>query len=179
MRAATCRNLLLALSGAALAGCASMNQDECRLADWYQRGVADGREGQSDGRIGDHRKACNKAGIAPDEAQWRRGWAEGVRSFCVPRIAWQQGLNNRSYNGACRDLDEADWKRWYRLGNDAYRTKSERESREREIQKLEDQLKKAKTDDERKSLRDRIRQLEDERSRLRRLLDTQMRAEPR
>lgn len=164
---------------ALLVGCVSMTPDDCRFADWYQRGLSDGRDGRSDDRIDDHRRACAKAGIGVDVELWRRGWGEGVRSFCVPRVAWQQGLNNRSYSGACRHLDDAEWRRWYRLGQDAYNTKSERDARQREIDKLEDQLKKSQKDDERKSLREKIKQLDQERARLRRLLEQQMRAEPR
>lgn len=174
------RTLLTLIAAALLlAGCETMSEDQCRKADWYQKGLADGREGWSESYVDAHRKACAKAGVTPDDRLWRRGWAEGVASFCVPRVAWRQGLNNRTYHGACRDLNEADWMRWYRLGNDAYRTKTEREARQREIDKLEEQLKKAQKDDERKSLREKIRQLDEEQSRLRRLLDTQMRAEPR
>lgn len=162
-----------------LSGCESMSEDQCRKADWLERGRSDGREGESEARIEAHRKACAKAGIAPDERRWRQGWAEGVRSFCVPREAWRHGLAGRSYSGACRDFDEAVWMRWYRAGKDAHATRSERDAKKREIDKAEEQLKKAEKEDERKALREKIRQLDAEHLRLRRLLEAQMSGEPR
>ena len=49
-----------------LAGCASMSEDQCRRADWLERGQRDGRNGENPYRIDDHRKACGKVGIVPD-----------------------------------------------------------------------------------------------------------------
>lgn len=170
--------LMLALC-AALAGCETMSEDQCRKADWAERGRADGRSGEPENHLDAHRKACAKAGVTPDDRRWRQGWVEGVKTYCVPASAWRAGLANRSYHGACRDFDEAVFLRWHRLGLDAYKTKSERDSKQREIEKLEEQLKKAEKDDERKALREKIRQLDSEQARLRRLLDTQMSGAPK
>ena len=175
--------LALALAlGAALAACETMSEDQCRRAsgaDWFERGRADGRNGEPESHLEAHRKACAKSGVVPDERRWRQGWVDGARAYCVPAAAWRAGLDNRGYRGACRDFDEAVFLRWHRLGQDAYKTKSERDAKQREITKLEDQLKKAEKEDERKALREKIRQLDGEQARLRRLLDMQMGAAPR
>jgi major membrane immunogen (membrane-anchored lipoprotein) len=165
--------------GSLLAGCESMSEDQCRRADWHQRGRDDGRTGEPDGYIDSHHKACAKAGVVPDARLWRQGWAEGIRSYCVPHVAWQRGLDNGNYQGACRDFDEASWLAWYRAGKDAHKTRSERDSRQREIGKLEEQLKKSEKEDERKTLREKIRQLDIEQARLRRLLDAQISGAPK
>lgn len=170
--------LMLALC-VALAGCETMSEDQCRNADWSERGRADGRNGEAESHIEAHRKACAKANVTPDDRRWRQGWVEGVRTYCVPAVAWRAGLANRSYRGACRDFDEAVFLRWHRLGLDAYKTRSERDGKQREIEKLEEQLKKAEKEDERKALREKIRQLDSEQARLRRLLDTQMGGAPK
>jgi flagellar motility protein MotE (MotC chaperone) len=174
------RMTVLAMAAAVLAtGCETMSEDQCRKADWFERGRIDGRNGEGEGFIDKHRRACAKANIAPDDRRWRQGWAEGVRSYCVPRVAWQRGLDGSSYHGACRDFDEAVWLRWYRLGEDAYKTRSKRDAKNREIEQLEEQLKKAQKDDERKALREKIRQLDEEQAQLRRVLDQQLRQAPR
>jgi flagellar motility protein MotE (MotC chaperone) len=177
------RTLLLTLALATmLAGCETMTEDQCRkaaAADWAERGRADGRNGEPESHLDAHRKACAKAGVAPDERRWRQGWVEGVKAYCVPASAWKAGLDNRSYRGACRDFDEPVFLRWHQLGQDAYKTRSERDARQREIGKLEEQLKKAEKEDERKALREKIRQLDSEMARLRRLLDVQMGGAPR
>lgn len=169
--------LVLAAAGM-LAGCATMSEDQCRKTDWYQRGVRDGNQGEPERHLDAHRQACAKAGVAPDETRWRQGWREGVRGYCTPRWAWQIGTENRSYRGACRDVDEAVFLRWYQAGKDVHKTKSERDEKQREIERLEKDLQKAQKDDERRALRERIRRLDEEQARLRRLLDAQMTGAP-
>jgi hypothetical protein len=163
----------------ALGACESMTEDQCRSANWLERGRSDGRRGEADSYIDAHRQACAKAHIVPDARLWHQGWAEGVRSYCTPTVAWQRGLENRSYYGACRDLDEAGFLRWHRAGKDAYDTRQERDKRRRDIDEAEAALKKADTDEQRQALRRRIRQLDVEEGRLRRLLEAQMNGAPR
>lgn len=174
------RRALAALiaAGALLAGCESMSEGQCQRADWYERGRFDGSMGEPEGRLQAHRQACAKVGIAPDEVRWRQGWVEAVRSYCTPRWAWQIGTENRSYRGACRDFDEAGFLRWYHAGKDVYKTRSERDERLREIERLEKDLQKAQKEEERRALRQRIRRLDEEQARLRRLLDAQMGGAP-
>lgn len=163
---------------ALLAGCESMSEGQCQRTDWYQRGQFDGNMGEPEARLEAHRQACAKAGIVPDAARWRQGWLEAIRGYCTPRWAWQIGTENRSYRGACRDFDEAVFLRWYNAGKDVHKTKSEREARQREIERLEKDLQKAQKDDERRALRERIRRLDEEQGRLRRLLDAQLTGAP-
>jgi flagellar motility protein MotE (MotC chaperone) len=171
--------VLLTVAACLAAGCETMTEDQCRKADWFERGRGDAGRGEGESHLDAHRRACAKAGITPDERRWRQGWVEGARAFCVPASAWRYGLANSSYHGSCRDFDEAVWLRWYRAGKDAYATRSERDAKKREIDKAEEQLKKAEKDDERKALREKIRQLDSEHARLRRLLDAQMSGAPR
>jgi hypothetical protein len=175
------RRLTLALAAAAalLAGCESMSERQCQRADWYERGRFDGNMGEPESRLQDHRQACAKAGIVPDEVRWRQGWVEAVRGYCTPRWAWQMGTENRSYKGACRDFDEAVFLRWYQAGKDVYKTTSERDEKQREIERLEKELQKAQKEEDRRALRQRIRRLDEEQARLRRLLDAQMSGAPR
>lgn len=162
-----------------LAGCASMSEDQCRRANWYEQGRSDGRDGQNDARIEAHREACAKAGVAPEVERWRAGWREGVRSYCTPQSAWDAGKHDRSYRGACRELDEPAFLRWYRAGKDVYKTRQQRDANRAEIDKLEAQLKKTDKEDERKALRDKLRNLDEEQGRLRRLLENLESGAPR
>ena len=51
-----------------ITGCASLDKQECRLADWRMIGYEDGAAGRSGTRIGDHRAACAQHGVIPDMA---------------------------------------------------------------------------------------------------------------
>lgn len=171
--------LILTLVLAGLAGCATLTPDQCKTADWLDLGRRDGQRGRSPDRIAEHSEACSKAGMSVNAGLWRQGWREGVRSYCVPRVAWNEGAANNSYNGACHDLDEPNFLRWYRLGQDVYKTRQQRDSTRSEMNRTENELKKAEKDEDRKRLREKLRQLESEQGRLRRLLETLESGEPR
>lgn len=89
--------MLLALS----AGCATLNESECRTVDWRELGRADGANGYESTRLGAHMQACGKYSIAPDVEAYRAGREEGLRQYCTPENALQQGMQGASYHQVC------------------------------------------------------------------------------
>ena len=83
--------LLAAVAAFALAGCASMSPEECRVADWAEQGYKDGRSGLTPTRITEHRKACAEVGVVPDAQRYRQGWDRGVQEYCTPTNGLAQG----------------------------------------------------------------------------------------
>ena len=71
------RNLLL--TGAILAvlallqGCATLDKDECMLADWRLIGYQDGVAGKSATVVGKYREDCAKHAVVPDLDAYRAG----------------------------------------------------------------------------------------------------------
>lgn len=155
-----------------LAGCASMSEGECRRADWFERGLGDGRSGTLPSRVQSHREACAKAGVEPDEARWQAGWSEGVKSYCTPNSAWNQGLRNLPYQGACARLDEPTFLRYHRAGQMVHRARQELTQNGVAMARLEEELKKATKDEDRRRLREELQRAERERTRLTALLLT-------
>ena len=91
-----------------VSGCATMSEDECRVADWQIIGYEDGSEGAPQSRIGDHRQACAEYGVVPDLAAYREGYQEGIETFCTESVGYERGRSGSSYNGACpSDLEPA------------------------------------------------------------------------
>ncbi|MBB2483826.1 DUF2799 domain-containing protein [Mitsuaria sp. WAJ17] len=153
---------------AGLAGCASMSESECQRADWYQKGVQDGRDGQVRDRIEDHTQACAKVGISPDAARWQAGWSEGLRRYCRPVRGWELGLKGEFYRGVCADQPEGeDFERYYGAGRSVHELGQQLDRLYREMQRLERDLAAAKTDEERRQLRAQLRELDIEQMRLR------------
>jgi hypothetical protein len=163
---------------ALLAGCASMSEGQCLRADWYERGLEDGRDGRPATWLDAHRQACAKAGVQPDGARWRAGWQEGNRAYCMPRSGWQAGAQNRGYAGACRDRDEDAFMRAYAAGQAVWRTRQELQRNWDEVERLELELRRAAKDEERQRIRQRLAWLDVERRRLRLLLETQELSRP-
>ena len=72
--------LVVAVSSLTLAGCAGMDANQCRSADWYQIGFRDGLYGsqRTDYVYGSQ---CAAHGVTVDEAAYGKGWQEGNWEF--------------------------------------------------------------------------------------------------
>ena len=103
-----------------LAGCAGMNEGECLTADWQMIGFEDGSVGRSQSNIGEYRKACADHGITPSLAQYRQGYAEGIRNYCTQSNGFDQGRRGATYRGICPHDMEADFVEAYGLGRNYY-----------------------------------------------------------
>lgn len=165
--------LVAAACTALLSGCATLSEEECKTADWGRLGHKDGAAGQPESRLAEHAEACAKVGIRPMADLWRAGWDRGVRTYCTPRMGWDEGMAGRSYHGVCRGRSgENDFLAAYRAGSEIHRLQSRIDSNQNEIRRLEKQLSKSRDDEERRKLRRRIRELDDEQSDLRSSLNS-------
>lgn len=90
---------LLAL--AQLAGCATLNEAECRSADWQAIGYEDGVAGRPATRLAAHRKACAKHDVQPDLAAYTAGRDAGLQRYCQPHSGYWAGLEGAAYHGVC------------------------------------------------------------------------------
>lgn len=148
-----------------------MSESHCRQADWYARGLSDGRTGYSSSRIDDHVDACSKAGVTPDRSRWTQGWENGIRSYCTASNGWQEGSRNGVYWGGCRGQDGEDaFLNHYRLGQQLYGLLQQVQRNDSESRRLEQLLRDAKTDDERSKAREQLRRVDTEQLRLRALI---------
>ena len=95
------RIAILLLLAALLAGCATMNQDDCLSADWYALGLEAGSQGESRDRLERQRSACAKHGIPLDGSVWLEGYEYGLEDFCIPANGFEYGRRGRSYGGVC------------------------------------------------------------------------------
>lgn len=96
------KKLILGITvlSALLGGCESMSPSECATADWRERGVSDGRQGQSDNAANYH-ESCAKAGVQMDLNSYRAGRTQGLKSYCRLGNAIKEGLAGHSYNDVC------------------------------------------------------------------------------
>jgi hypothetical protein len=101
------RPMPLTILLAALGGCAGMDADECRTADWRAIGYEDGIQGQSAAYFGTRRKACAEHGVSADFDAWLAGRGEGVAHFCRPQNGYQLGAQGHPDPGVCPVVLEA------------------------------------------------------------------------
>ncbi len=130
----------LIFSLTALAGCATLDEDECRNADWFSIGLEDGARGYPASHISQHRKACAKYGIAPDFATYEQGRQKGLEEYCTPRNGYARGNAGKRYNGSCPKHLEAAYIRALNQGRDVYNYAGSVKKQEQELQKQHDIL---------------------------------------
>lgn len=110
----------LVLLAALLAGCASLDRNQCVSADWYAIGLEDGARGRAIERLGDHRRACAEHGVAPQTQRYLAGRDEGLKSFCTYERGFTQGRGGQGYAGACPATLAAGFQRGYQLGRELH-----------------------------------------------------------
>lgn len=95
------RRLPLTVLLFAFGGCAGMDSEECRTADWRAIGYEDGVQGQSAAYFGTRRKACAEHGVTADFDGYMAGRAEGLAHFCRPQNGYNLGVQGQHYAGVC------------------------------------------------------------------------------
>lgn len=125
-------SLVLALF--VLAACQTLSKEECVAADWRVIGEQDGAQGFSpQNRFGDHAKACEKAGIVPDQSLWNAGYQTGLIRFCTPLSGLAHGQAGKGYSNVCPIETDAAFRSGYDLGSRQKRKQDEINSINRKI----------------------------------------------
>jgi len=163
--------LLLILPAALLSGCATLSETECRQADWEALGEADGALGYPPERIEEHREACAEYGVLPDREAYARGRLAGLDRLCTIPGGLAHGRAGRTYQGDCPPGYEEDFYTGYQVGRRIHRVSEDLEDAERAVRQLEFDLQRGDlTDDQRRSLYYRLRNLDRDRDSLEREL---------
>jgi hypothetical protein len=142
--------LTVAISVLVLSGCASMSGDECVMSDWHAIGFEDGSRGYTADRLGNHRKACAKHGVAPNFDAYQAGRAEGLHQFCQPSRGFNLGASGGRYNGVCPSASEPAFLDAYNSGYQLHNLRSNVNSatakiniKKRELERVEEEIKHA------------------------------------
>lgn len=96
------------LIAALVAGCATLSENECLVADWRALGYTDGSNGATPARFDQYRRDCAEFGVVPDLDAWRAGHAEGLELFCRPDRAYQLGRSGSPLPPVCPESRLAD-----------------------------------------------------------------------
>jgi hypothetical protein len=141
------RFILLGMVLFALAGCATLNEQECLTGDWYTIGYEDGAKGRTVDRIGKYRKSCADYDISPDLQAYQAGREEGLQEFCQPQNGFNLGQRGGGYSGVCSVDLELDFVAAYDAGRHLYELRAAVSSasrqinhKKRELDKLEKEL---------------------------------------
>ncbi len=128
-----------------LQGCATLDRDECKLADWRLIGYQDGVAGKSAARVGEYREDCAKHAVVPDLDAYRAGREEGLQHYCTASNGYRLGNAGRGFAAVCPTALEADFREAYNAGRKLYlarsavnKTHSQLKQHKRTLTNLED-----------------------------------------
>ena len=138
---------LVVVLGLLVGGCASMDEDECRIADWRTIGYEDGVNGRSASHIGERREACAEYGVRPDLAAYREGREEGLREYCSPASGYRLGRGGGSPTAVCPADLAGDFGDAYKTGREIHqaativkRTRSKLNRKKRDLENVRSSL---------------------------------------
>ncbi len=144
------RKLRITVAAVALlvmSGCATMSGDECMTTDWSAIGYEDGARGYTTERFSKHRKACAKHGVTADFQAYQAGRDQGLVEYCQPGRGFDVGVNGGRYYGVCNVELERDFLEAYNAGYHLYtlranvsRATAGINSKERELERVEDEI---------------------------------------
>ena len=123
-----------------LSGCATLNEDECMTADWYEIGYSDGTKGQPYNYVEKHRKACSKHGVRANFDDWQAGHQAGLRRYCTAEKGYEEGLNNRTYHGVCEGRAAEQFLQGYEQGQQLYHQRTLVSDLERDIEQTSEDI---------------------------------------
>lgn len=136
----------------ALTSCATLNEEECRSVDWAQLGQQDGASGKSGSHIQEHRRACGEHKLPVDESQWQTGWEQGIRLYCTPENGLLQGRQGRYYPNSCPIDVKTGFESSYAVAKALYDARNARDTLQRDVDTLFNQLKGAEKPEDRKRI---------------------------
>jgi hypothetical protein len=128
----------------AAVGCATMDKDECLVADWRLIGFQDGVQGKSAAAVGTYRKDCADYHVVPDLDAYQAGRRDGLQQYCVPPNGYRLGNAGRAFKAVCPAATERAFRAAYNTGRDIYlarsrvnKTHSQIQQKQQAIQSLE------------------------------------------
>lgn len=131
---------ILILLAASLSGCATLSKEECLYADWFQIGLEDGSAGKTVATLGQHRKACAKAGVTPNLEEYERGHNQGLLRYCNYNNGLNLGSRGRSLPQFCPQEVRTEFELGYQHGFERRTQKTVIRELSQEIKQIADEV---------------------------------------
>ena len=142
-----------------LSGCQTISPQECKSANWYDKGILDGSNGLKPTILVDYKNECAEAGVAVNSADWQEGYKHGLTTYCTPENGYFVGSKGLTYRSVCSSQKFLEN---YRLGKEDYQREQRRKEITDEINQLKGESVKESDKSKQKHLRERIEKLEDD-----------------
>ena len=104
------------------ASCASLNKNECAVANWRALGYAQGAKGYGQQKYERYSKDCAKHQITADFDAFQRGHEEGLKAYCTFDSGLAVGGRGQGYNRNCPEVTFPQFTQGYYEGVARYCT---------------------------------------------------------
>lgn len=106
-------------------GCATLDKDECLVADWRLIGYQDGAAGRPATVMDDYRKDCARYSVVPDLDVYQAGRNKGLLQYCQPDEGYRLGESGRAYSPVCPAAARVAFRAAYNEGREIYLARSD------------------------------------------------------
>ena len=154
------RLLATLLGVVALGACTTMTPNECKVANWAEVGLRDGLAGEPLSTLNDRVRDCAEAKVGVDTPRYLQGRDQGLVSYCRVENAVRVGLDGKSYRGVCPVTVDAEFRRRFHVGREVHEARGDLRNLEARRTTLETRLRDAKTDEDRRRIRDELTDLD-------------------
>jgi uncharacterized small protein (DUF1192 family) len=123
-----------------LQGCATLDRDQCQVADWRLIGYQDGVQGKPASTIGTYREDCAEYAIVPDLDAWQAGRAQGLQEYCKPATSFRLGRAGHAYPAVCPEPADPAFRTAYDDGRAIFMAHSEVKDTRAQIHRREHEI---------------------------------------
>jgi hypothetical protein len=114
------RTLILAALTLLLAGCATLDEQECRTKTPAQLGLKDGQQGYGLWRLDRDVSSCARFDIPFDRSAYLQAYHQGLLQYCTPANGAKVGARGESYEYVCPADSEPAFLAQYRPAYNEY-----------------------------------------------------------
>jgi hypothetical protein len=137
-----------------------MSPAECKNANWRDVGLRDGLAGAPLSELDERTKSCAEAGVQANATQYLQGRSQGLQSYCRIENAAKLGVEGKSYRGVCAPAFDVEFRRRFAIGHEVYEARNALRYQEGRSRSLEDKLRGADGNEERRRLREELSDLD-------------------
>lgn len=106
-----------------LSGCAAMDIEECKTANWFNTGEKDGMNGNRS-NLDEYYSACQKANITPNQDLYNQGYKKGISYYCKPESIFNRALNGNGNYEVCPIEKHSLLRPYYQVAHEYYQAEN-------------------------------------------------------
>lgn len=114
------RILILSIAIIATTGCSLMSKKDCLTSDWEKLGFDAASSGKSSEQFNHLAQACEKYNIAANQVNFKKGYDNGLVTYCTFDSGLKRGSKGKSFKTMCDPERFSQYKKGFLAGVDQH-----------------------------------------------------------